>query len=478
MISEVLNRDFVLIQMDAILRELKQRASKRRGGATTGPQDVQVDSGTYVQAAQEVEAALQGETSTSSGPTGFGIPPQRRGGTPETSLDNSCFISSDPIVSIVQSALEEYFDHPESKDRVDEPAEGSQRRGAEVTPPVSDRSIATGLPPSSRRVLDKFSITDPGWVSSLVAMGISKFRSPHPFNPEPAPAHIMGDKCRLIMVGDWGSGLPRAQKVAREMRVFVEDALATGTECHVIHLGDVYYSGFDYEYRKRFLPYWPVKSGEQDRVGSWSLNGNHDMYSGGHAYFGTLLADPRFSRQTRSSYFRLANADWQFIGLDTAYDDNGLKDPQAVWLADNLARNPQPAVLLSHHQFFSAYEDSPSVGEVLREKLGPLLSAGRIFGAIWGHEHRCILHSPHGGLDYARLVGNGGVPVYMTHAADDEYPAPATFEDRRFISTNKVEHWAYMGFAVVDLAGKSLRTRYVDEDGLITHEETIAPGAV
>lgn len=473
MINEVLSRDFVLAQMDAILRELKQRASSRRGATPAGPQDAQLDANAYAQAASDMEAALHDERSGSSGPTGFDMPSQRRGGASAASLDESCFISSDPIVSITQSALEEYFDDPQSKDRADEPAEPSQRRGAEPTIPVSNRSLSAG----SRRVLDKFSITDPGWVSTLVAMGISKFRNPHPFNPEPAPTQVIADTCRLVMVGDWGSGLPRAQKVGRQMRAFVEDALAAGTDCHVIHLGDVYYSGFDYEYRKRFLPYWPVKPEECDRVGSWSLNGNHDMYSGGHAYFGTLLADPRFAKQARSSCFRLANDNWQFIGLDTAYDDNGLKDPQSTWLADTLARNSQPAVLLTHHQFFSAYEDSPSVGAVLREKLGPLLSAGGIFGAIWGHEHRCVLHSPHGGLEYARLVGNGGVPVYMTHADGDEYPPPATFEDRRFISANKLEHWAYMGFAVVDLVGKNLRTRYVDEDGLITREETTTPGA-
>jgi hypothetical protein len=285
----------------------------------------------------------------------------------------------------------------------------------------------------------------------------------------------MPDKCRLVMVGDWGSGLPRARKVAQEMRKFVQESLAAGIECHVIHLGDVYYSGFEYEYKKRFLPFWPVEPGEEDRVGSWSLNGNHDMYSGGHAYYGTLLADFRFSRQSRSSFFRLANDNWQFIGLDTAYDDNGLKDPQATWLAQTIANNPQRSILLTHHQFYSAYEDGPAVGQVLREKLGPLLDGNRIFGAIWGHEHRCILHSRHGGLEYGRLIGHGGVPVYMTHADGDQYSPPATFEDRRYLGSG-LEHWAYMGFAVLDLDGPTIRERYLDEDGSLRREETIAPG--
>lgn len=473
MIREVLNREFVLAQMDAVLDELKKRASARRGG-TASDHEPLVDKEEYSRAASDIEAAKDREQTGSSGATAFEPRPRRRGQAP-ASLDETCFISSDPIVGITQSALEEYFDHPDSRDRVAESDKGSARRGPDAIAPVTDRSLAAGLPPSSRRVLDKFSVTDPGWVSSLVAMGISKFRNPHPFNPEPAPTHVMADRCRLVFVGDWGSGLPRARKVADQMRNFVEEATAAGTECHVIHLGDVYYSGFDYEYRKRFLPYWPVKPGEEDRIGSWSLNGNHDMYSGGHAYYDTLLADARFARQARSSFFRLANDHWQFIGLDTAYDDDGLKDPQAAWLADTLAGNRQRAVLLTHHQFFSAYEDAPTVGKVLREKLGPLLAAKAIFGAIWGHEHRCVLHSAHGGLEYARLVGNGGVPVYMTHAEGDEYPAPATFEDRRYIASG-FEHWAYMGFSVVDLDGNSLRERYFDEDGFLCHDGKIIPG--
>lgn len=392
-----------------------------------------------------------------------------------SSLDDACFISSDPIISITQSALEEYLNHQDSPDHVDIPQAQAQRRDDSAETPVTDRSIAENLVQSDRRVFEKFSITDPGWVSSLVAMGIRQFRNKHPFNPKPAPTQTMADRCRLVMVGDWGSGLPRAQKVSDQMRKYIEECIHEGIDCHVIHLGDVYYSGFEYEYCKRFLPYWPVKKGEEDKVGSWSLNGNHDMYSGGHAYFNTLLGDPRFAKQANSSFFRLANSNWQFIGLDTAYEDNGFKDPQAVWLADTLARNNQSAVLLTHHQFFSAYEDAPEVGEVLREKLGPLLSEGRIFGAIWGHEHRCILHDPHADLKYARLVGHGGVPVYMTHGGDDEYVSPATFEDRRFIK-NGLEHWAYMGFSVIDLDGKTLKARYVDEDGFECHEESVEPG--
>src|SRR5207237_885587 len=77
------------------------------------------------------------------------------------------------------------------------------------------------------------------------------------------------------------------------------------------------------EYERHFLPYWPHAEGDRS-LRSWALNGNHDMYSGGHGYFGFLLRDPRFAGQQGSSHFRLAGRWWQLLGLDTAYRDHDL----------------------------------------------------------------------------------------------------------------------------------------------------------
>jgi len=216
------------------------------------------------------------------------------------------------------------------------------------------------------------------------------------------------------------------------MRGIVLQSIAEHRDVHVVHLGDVYYSGWDYEYKDRFLSYWPVKPSDGGRAGSWCLNGNHDMYSGGHAYFDTLLKEPLFKPQGQASFFRLYNADWQLFGLDTAWDDNGLKDPQASWVLNELTANGQKAILLTHHQLFSAYENGLDVGQVIREKLGSALEANRIHAAFWGHEHRCVIYDPVQHVKYGRLIGHGGVPVYMTHAKDDPYPAPANYEHRRY----------------------------------------------
>jgi hypothetical protein len=473
MIAQVLNRDFMLAQLNDIQTQLRADVADKRAG---GPIESTLQTDDYGEALAQVEQALRGEQEKSSGQPGFVPPPPERRSDWPADLDDYSFLSRDPIVSIVQSAIELYFDQPEHADEVvtAELADDA-RRGSDDEPMVTNRTLRNYAPsrdPDGRRVFDKFSITDIGWVASAVAMGVRLFRKRRDFNAAPPQSIKLDGQARVILVGDWGSGLPRAQQVGAFMRRYVEEGLSASRDVQVIHLGDVYYSGWEYEYKKRFLPFWPVWPEEAAKAGSWSLNGNHDMYSGGFAYFDTLLADPRFAKQAQTSFFHLYNDDWQIFGLDTAWDDNGLKDPQADFVMRTLSTHQQKTIALTHHQFFSAYEPAPDCGKVLREKLAAALGGNRIHAAFWGHEHRAVMYKPWQNIQYGRLLGNGGVPVYMTHAASDAYVDPAIFEDRRSID-NGLEHWAYFGFAVLDFAGPQIRVRYIDENGYVYKEETI-----
>ena len=473
MIAQILNRKFMLDQLDDIRTKLREDVA---GGREGGPLDPALQPSDYAEALAHVEQALVKEQAQSSGQPGFVPPPPDRRSDWPAELDDYSFLSRDPVVSIVQSAIELYFEQPENAHEVvtREPAD-DQRRGPDDEPIVTNRTIRDYRPtrdPDGRRLFDKFSVTDIGWVASTVAMGIRKFRERHTFNATPPPSAKLAEQARVVLVGDWGSGLPRAQKVATAMRVYVEQSLGAQRDIHVVHLGDVYYSGWEYEYRKRFLPYWPVRPEEASKVGSWCINGNHDMYSGGHAYFDILLKDPLFAKQGQTSFFHLYNDNWQVFGLDTSWDDNGLKDPQAEFVNQRLKDYRQKAIVLSHHQFFSAYEPTGHCGKVLREKLGAALEGDRIYAAFWGHEHRCLLYEPWQHIKYGRVVGHGGVPVYMTHAQCERYVQPAIFEDRRFINKG-LEHWALFGFAVLDFAGPKLHVRYIDENGFTYKNETI-----
>jgi hypothetical protein len=252
----------------------------------------------------------------------------------------------------------------------------------------------------------------------------------------------------------------------------------------VIHLGDVYYSGLETEDKRRFLDLWPVTDRQRESVFSWSLNGNHDMYSGGFGYFDTLLGDPRFAAQrdqhgAATSYFHLRSPSWDFLGLDTAWDSNvvstgqqaALADPQGPFVATVGGQSDRKLVLLSHHQLVSVF-DHDDIGPTLTGKLGPVLDTNRVTAWWWGHEHRAITYDPAGGVRYPRCLGNGGVPV-----EPDPAPAPGSQPVMTWRSVRTVEEDGQQrtrfGFAVLDLSPEEIAVAYVDDDGVTSHTETI-----
>jgi hypothetical protein len=447
-IAELLNRQFVIDQ----LAELRERLP-----------DEPVDG---VNVKGEVAAAEERERRRSSGQPGFGG--DRRGGPP---LDDFSFFSRDPTISLVQSALDAYFDeHPELV-TADPPADDG-RRGPSDQPAVTGRRLRQTRVrrEEGRRLFNRFSITDIQWVRSKIAEGIRLARDRHAFNPVPAPALQVPPTFRLYLVGDWATGIERAQRVAAEMRKRLAAAPAD-LEQHVIHLGDVYYSGWAQEVRNRFLRYWPVQPGDA-KIRSWAVNANHDMYSGGHGYYDVLLGDDRFARQQRSSLFSLTNKHWRILGLDTAWDDHGLKDPQQDWIREELRDRSRKSVLLSHHQLFSGFEKIPAGDDDLSAKIMPVLREFPATAWFWGHEHRCVAMKPTDSVTHPRCLGDGGVPVYMTHDVLDPLPASVLYEHRGSFRKG-LETWALFGFAVLDFVGDRIEVDYVTEYGSRHYAETL-----
>jgi hypothetical protein len=380
------------------------------------------------------------------------------------------YLSRSPAVSLVQSAIEESLRQEGVIQKRDVPPDLWHR----VT-----HTIEELLHPGT------FSPDDPNWVVKVVLAVLGHLaRGNHPFNPRPAH-HEISDTARLVVVGDWGTGLPRARAVAGHMAQAVTEALDSGRQAHVIHLGDVYYSGLPSEDQRHVLDPWPVTT-EHTAAGvtSWSLNGNHDMYSGGYGYFQTLLADPRFAAQhspdgAPTSYFRLTSPSWDFIGLDTSWDPDilshgtvaVLEDPQADFVATVAAEATRKLALFSHHQFVSVYEPS-DIGPELTRKLGPVLDHGRVTAWWWGHEHRNMGFASTTGVEFPRCLGNGGVPVLQPHAPDDPIPPPGAWENRSFLESDG-RHWARFGYAILDADGPNINVRYLDETGDLVHAENI-----
>ena len=99
---------------------------------------------------------------------------------------------------------------------------------------------------------------------------------------------------------------------------------------------------------------------------------------------------------------------------------------QASWARQMLEGSPGKGLLLSHHQIFSSYEKSKGESKLLT-KIRPVLDTGRVRSWFWGHEHRCVLYKPHEKVEYARCIGHGGVPVYMTHKENAPFPPPGSY---------------------------------------------------
>ena len=397
------------------------------------------------------------------------------GRLPENADEHSYF-PRDAALSLAQSALQQYCEikKPEAIVR---PADGMQGL-AETPTPVAAQSLhpafVQALAGTNQGLVRQFELLDIGWANCLLALGVRNWRGLCPFKKEPADPFRIGDRARVVLFSDWGSGLPRAQKVATQIRRELLAAEAEGRDAHLIHLGDVYYSGWAEEYEKNVLPFWSVKEDEAERFSSWSLNANHDMYSGGRGYFEYLLGDVRFRPQQNSSFFSLENERWLLLGLDTGYHDNRVFDAhdlygtQNQWAYEKLSAAPgKKGIVLSHHQPFSAYEKG---GEKILDKMRPALDENLIRAWFWGHEHRCTLYEEREGIKYPRCIGHGGIPFYVETA---HLPAGVAYEYRDGFD-HLTESWNYFGFVVLDFADDQITARYVNERGHVHHTETIS----
>ncbi len=242
----------------------------------------------------------------------------------------------------------------------------------------------------------------------------------------------------VAIMGDWGTGTPAAVNLARQMAQFDPDV--------IIHLGDIYYSGTPEECDRNFTAILN-SAFDRSRVPVYNLAGNHDMYCGGVGYYGLLktLNTPLLPMQP-ASFFCLRSADnkWQFVAMDTGRTDRDpfdvtnvlVKiDPQEEdWLAARIAEFSGKTILLSHHQFFSAFAriGPPAQSDGSLAAYNPNLDAtynrfvaaaktggGAIAAWFWGHEHTLTVYKPYRDLEKGRCIGHGAIPVL---AQDEDSP--------------------------------------------------------
>ncbi len=303
-----------------------------------------------------------------------------------------------------------------------------------------------------------------------------------------APDHSI----RIGLAGDWGTGTDVAQQVAESM-------VSTNPEL-TIHLGDVYYVGMESEVRQNCLGantgVYQGVSWKWGTKGSFALNGNHEMYSGGNGYFEDFLPNLGIpssqDKKQLASYFCLETPAWRVLAIDTGYNSDTLlgdcKLEQGLldWLRDviNPVAARKPTVLLSHHQWFSGFGngdyDKPA------DQIAPFLQNQDIVW-LWGHEHRLAIYykykSPSNYLTaYGRCIGHGGMPIEMP---DAQYPNgdraqrvefwdglnPGRFQtlaDGTVVGTN--------GYVEMQIQDSTLTLEYLDANRTSVLKESFVPG--
>ena len=285
-----------------------------------------------------------------------------------------------------------------------------------------------------------------------------KFVSP-PSND--AFVHGLPEQCRVVLVGDWGTGKPRALEVAR--------AIAAARPDHVVHLGDVYPSGTRTRAQVRFLDVWKEEVGDGPKF--WAMNGNHEMNAGGVGYFEVVL--PAWGQP--ASLFCLRNEHWKLIALDTAYRDFDLEPSQMPWLLHQLSNGPGNNILLSHHQMFSVVDRRPfKNSHKLLMTMQPVVETGRIFGWFWGHEHRCLGYAREieWGNYHARAIGHGGKRIRMVNDEDVQPELGPRLLYRWNVPHQEKKGRAMNGFALLQFDGPTLTIDYVDQTGKSQARET------
>jgi hypothetical protein len=330
--------------------------------------------------------------------------------------------------------------------------------------PAAARDVA------GRRFEEMFDSHDvAGWVFKFLPAWLKGRFTKQPFVTPGDGVSAIGDTARIAVLGDWGTGLYGAPVCAATI-----EGTAPAYDA-VMHLGDTYYAGTATEVANRLLAAWP----RVDGASNWSLNANHEMYSGGEGYFGETLKDPRFKQ--KSSCFAFQNQHFLFLGLDTAYEDEDLSADQLAWIGRRVSEaGARKLVLFTHHQPFSQFE---TAGPRIGQKLGPLLATKRVFAWYWGHEHRCVVFDRHDGWGvWGRCIGHSGYPAFRDtfrgepdrHNGDGSAwyrvartgapPALALDGPNRYIPGEEARY-SPNGFLSLDLDGPSIHETVHAPDG-------------
>ena len=319
----------------------------------------------------------------------------------------------------------------------------------------------------------KYDQTDPRWILSALNMLVNeKVPFPQPSGPDDQEIALPDQDLTMAVSGDWGTGLYSSNQIAKCMAGHNPDL--------TLHIGDVYYSGTPAEVQSKFIGRFPA-----GKLGSFALNSNHEMYCGGHGYFGVTLKDPEFAQQRAKSFFSLQNKTWQIIALDTAYEAHEadlyqrgvLGQQQLGWFSAQLAKAAaagRKVVLFTHHNPVSVNGPGATNKDIDQNMMNQLFAAAGMAGAMFdywffGHEHAVAVYEPmqwQHKMVKPRCIGHGGVPYVPSELGDKGAGIKVTWTEMEHYAIGKGDPACGLnGFAMLTLplAGGDIVENYYDD---------------
>jgi hypothetical protein len=312
----------------------------------------------------------------------------------------------------------------------------------------------------------KYEELDPGWAEAGAVWLEHVFTGKHSF-PDHPPVIGMDDFVQIGLAGDWGTGDWRSPAnpapstdVARHLANLQPDI--------TIHLGDVYYAGTSDQEQHLLVDIWPVGP-----EGCFTLNSNHEMYSGGTPYFDVALANPKFAAQEGSSFFALENKNWVVVALDSAYyaseagmymDGSLGSDGVQVEFLRAQVQKGKKVIVLTHH---NGLTDDGSATNTLYDQVMSTFphNAGPALW-YWGHVHAGVAYQnfdTQGRNVPCRCCGHGGLPWGQAPVFSNKTNV-LWYENRPAHDTDIPER-VLNGFAVLYLNGPNIDEVFYDENG-------------
>jgi hypothetical protein len=317
----------------------------------------------------------------------------------------------------------------------------------------------------------KYQELDPLWELVAGTVWLENLLHKHPFPPgTPTPVPIP-DQVTIALAGDFGTGNFGASDSPSTK---ISKVIPGLNPQFTIHLGDVYYAGTSGEESSKLMNFWPKGS-----AGSFTLNSNHEMYSGGGPYFNEAVGGPVFNTlQSPFSFFALENSNWIIVGLDSAYNAGVLSLYMNGSLGDNAQRSflqslaqkgekdKKKLIILTHHNGLPENGVQPSTPlKLFTEVMSAFQGLSPPAYWYWGHVHAGVAYKPlndqNGPL--CRCVGHSALP--WGHASDLQSSPQVEWFEKCNAKDPEDPLRVYNGFVLLRLDGTSLAESFYDETG-------------